>query len=143
MSDIVTIVDPPQPKRFVLKRSTATLAIDESRFKVRYEQELNSGQFEAVRHVDGPALVIAGAGTGKTRTLTYRVARLVEMGVDPRSILLLTFTRRSAQEMLRRAAALLHDTKAEETAGGTFHSFANLTLRKYSPSIGYNQNFTI
>src|SRR5439155_2040861 len=98
---------------------------DETRFKVRYDQELNATQLEAVKHTNGPALVIAGAGTGKTRTLTYRVARLVESGIDPRSILLLTFTRRSAQEMLRRAAGLLHDTKAESVGGGTFHSFAN------------------
>ncbi len=131
------------PKRFVLKRTTDRSRVDESRFKVNYDRELNAAQLEAVRHVDGPALVIAGAGTGKTRTLTYRVARLVEMGVDPKSILLLTFTRRSAKEMLRRAAVLLHDTKAEDVSGGTFHAFANLTLRKYSPVIGYNQNFSI
>ena len=130
-------------KRFVLKRTTDLIDRDESRFKVRYEQELNPAQFEAVKHRDGPALVIAGAGTGKTRTLTYRVARLVEQGVDPKAILLLTFTRRAAQEMLRRAAALLHDRSAEDVSGGTFHSFANLTLRKYANSIGYTNDFTI
>ncbi len=141
------------PKRFVLKRASDLAYGDESRFKVRYEQELNAAQFEAVKHVNGPALVIAGAGTGKTRTLTYRVARLVEMGVDPKAILLLTFTRRAAQEMLRRASALLHDRSAENVAGGTFHSFANLTLRHYaqllpSPSgrgqgEGFNNSFSI
>ncbi len=131
------------PKRFVLKRATDSAFIDESRFKVRYEQELNAAQFEAVKHRDGPALVIAGAGTGKTRTLTYRVARLVEQGIDPKSILLLTFTRRAAQEMLRRASALLHDRSAENVAGGTFHSFANLTLRHYASLIGFNNDFTI
>src|SRR5437868_10891147 len=107
------------PKRFVLKRTSDLNRLDESRFKVRYEQELNAGQFEAVKHRDGPALVIAGAGTGKTRTLTYRVAWLVEQGIDPKSILLLTFTRRAAQEMLRRASALLHDRAAENVSGGT------------------------
>src|SRR5471030_2363838 len=127
-------------KRFILKRATDSSFIDESRFKVRYEQELNAAQFEAVRHKDGPALVIAGAGTGKTRTLTYRVARLVEQGVDPKSILLLTFTRRASQEMLRRASALLHDRAAENVSGGTFHSFANLTLRHYANLIGYTND---
>jgi DNA helicase-2/ATP-dependent DNA helicase PcrA len=130
-------------KRFVLKRTTDLTVRDESRFKVRYEQELNAAQFEAVKHREGPALVIAGAGTGKTRTLTYRVARLVEQGVDPKSILLLTFTRRAAQEMLRRASALLHDRAAEEVSGGTFHSFANSTLRKYASVLGYTNDFTI
>src|SRR5579883_67719 len=133
----------PSPKRFVLKRTTDLAYGDESRFKVKYEKELNAAQFEAVKHTNGPALVIAGAGTGKTRTLTYRVARLVEQGVDPQSILLLTFTRRAAQEMLRRAAALLHDSKAENVAGGTFHSFANLTLRKYANLIGFTNDFSI
>lgn len=131
------------PKRFVLKRVSDLAQVDESRFKVRYEQELNAAQFEAVKHKDGPALVIAGAGTGKTRTLTYRVARLVEQGVDPKSILLLTFTRRASQEMLRRASALLHDRAAENVSGGTFHSFANLTLRKYAAVIGFANNFSI
>src|SRR5436190_22542681 len=128
-------------KRFVLKRTSDLGAVDESRFRVQYEKELNAAQFEAVKHKDGPALVIAGAGTGKTRTLTYRVARLVEQGVDPKSILLLTFTRRASQEMLRRASALLHNRAAEEVSGGTFHSFANITLRHYAqmlPAPGYS-----
>lgn len=132
------------PKRFLLKRTTELARReDESRFKVQYEKELNASQFEAAKHQDGPALVIAGAGTGKTRTLTYRVARLVELGVDPKAILLLTFTRRAAQEMLRRASGLLHDRSAENVSGGTFHSFANLTLRNYASLIGYNNSFTI
>jgi DNA helicase-2/ATP-dependent DNA helicase PcrA len=124
-----------QTKRFVLKRTSDLSAVDESRFRVQYEKELNAAQFEAVKHKDGPALVIAGAGTGKTRTLTYRVARLVEQGVDPKSILLLTFTRRASQEMLRRASALLHNRAAEDVSGGTFHSFANITLRHYASLI--------
>jgi len=72
------------------------------RFQIDYKNQLNPAQYEAVTSVNGPHLVIAGAGTGKTRTITYRVAYLVELGVKPESILLLTFTRRSAQEMLRR-----------------------------------------
>jgi DNA helicase-2/ATP-dependent DNA helicase PcrA len=132
------------PKRFLLKRTTELAKReDESRFKVQYEKDLNASQFEAAKHTDGPALVIAGAGTGKTRTLTYRVARLVELGVDPKAILVLTFTRRAAQEMLRRASGLLHDRSAENVSGGTFHSFANLTLRSYASLIGFNNSFSI
>ncbi|MBI4134310.1 MAG: UvrD-helicase domain-containing protein, partial [Candidatus Terrybacteria bacterium] len=99
--------------------------------KIDYERELNGQQRAAVFHGEGPALVVAGAGTGKTRTLVYRVARLVEQGGDPRRILLLTFTRRAAQDMLRRAATLLNDARARNVAGGTFHSFAHTVLRRY------------
>ena len=91
---------------------------------------------------DGPLLVIAGAGSGKTRTLTYRVARLVEEGVAPASILLLTFTRKAAQQMLQRASGLL-DRRCENVAGGTFHSFGNLILRRYAPALGLASNFSI
>lgn len=134
----------PATKRFVLRRSSTSVAAGpEHKFKVAYEKELNPAQYEAVKHVEGPALVIAGAGTGKTRTLTYRVARLVELGVDPTSILLLTFTRRAAEEMLRRASILLHDAKAEKVSGGTFHAFANQVLRKYSAIVGYESSFSI
>ncbi|MCH7569034.1 MAG: UvrD-helicase domain-containing protein, partial [Deltaproteobacteria bacterium] len=107
-----------------------------------YQRELNKGQHQAVTTIDGPLLVIAGAGTGKTRTLVYRVARLVEMRVDPRSILLLTFTRRAAEEMLRRAS-LLMDNRCEKVAGGTFHSFANIVLRQYGRNIALPAAFTI
>jgi len=86
--------------------------------------------------------VIAGAGSGKTRTLVYRVARLVEDKTAPESILLLTFTRRAAQEMLRRAATVM-DSRCERVVGGTFHAFANMTLRKYAKLIDYPSNFTI
>src|SRR5262245_28076439 len=100
-------------------------------FRIDYERELNPAQLEAASTLDGPVLVVAGAGSGKTRTLTYRVARLVESGVPARSIVLLTFTRRAAQEMLRRAGTLLGGG-AEEVVGGTFHSFANAVLRRYA-----------
>lgn len=111
-------------------------------YRIRYEEELNPAQLQAVFHRDGAALVIAGAGTGKTRTLVYRVARLVEEGVAPEAILLLTFTRKAAQEMLRRAAQLL-DGRCERVAGGTFHSFAHAVLRRYSSAVALPSNFTV
>ena len=110
--------------------------------RIPYEESLNPAQLKAVYFGEGPLLVIAGAGSGKTRTLTYRVARLVEEGVSPGSILLLTFTRKAAQEMLRRATVLLDD-RCEKVAGGTFHSFANALLRRYASFIGFNSGFAI
>ena len=100
-----------------------------------YRKELNDAQYQAATTVEGPLLIIAGAGTGKTRTLVYRVAHLIDIGVDPRSILLLTFTRRAAEEMLRRASLLI-DSRCNQVAGGTFHSFANQVLRRYGNVIG-------
>jgi DNA helicase-2/ATP-dependent DNA helicase PcrA len=111
-------------------------------YSIDYQQALNPAQLEAVTFSQGPLLVIAGAGSGKTRTLTYRVARLVEDGVAPSTILLLTFTRKASQEMLQRAAKLL-DRRCEMVSGGTFHSFANATLRKYAGALGMNSAFTI
>jgi DNA helicase-2/ATP-dependent DNA helicase PcrA len=107
-----------------------------------FERDLNPAQLEAVRSIEGPHLVVAGAGTGKTRTLVARVAWLVSHGVEPESILLLTFTRRAAREMLRRATALL-DERCGRVAGGTFHSFANLALRRNAQRLGYTPDFTI
>ncbi len=109
---------------------------------IAYEEELNEAQCQAAMFLEGPLLVIAGAGTGKTRTLVYRVARLIERGIDPRSILLLTFTRRAAEEMLRRAG-LLTDSRCERVAGGTFHSFGNMVLRQYGQLLGLAPGFTI
>ncbi len=109
---------------------------------IAYKDVLNQPQYEAVSFNDGPLLVIAGAGSGKTRTLTYRVARMVQDGIPPASILLLTFTRRASQEMLKRASDLL-DNRCEGVSGGTFHSFANAVLRKYASCIGLNNAFTI
>src|SRR6185295_18231716 len=111
-------------------------------FRIDYRAELNAAQYDAVITTDGPVLVVAGAGTGKTRTLVYRVARLVELGIDPANILLLTFTRRAAQEMLRRASALL-DGRCDHVAGGTFHSFANILLRRYGRPLSIDPGFTI
>lgn len=113
-----------------------------TKYSIRYKEVLNPGQYAAATSLEGPLLVIAGAGSGKTRTLTYRVARLVEEGVPPSSILLLTFTRKTSMEMLRRASALL-DHRCERVAGGTFHSFANTVLKKYRSRIGFESNFTI
>ncbi len=110
--------------------------------RINYKHDLNEAQYEAVTSLNGPHLIIAGAGTGKTRTIVYRVAYLVELGVKPDSILLLTFTRKAAQEMLRKAAVLL-DSRCEQISGGTFHSFANSILRKYASHINYENNFTI
>ncbi|MCL2459471.1 MAG: UvrD-helicase domain-containing protein, partial [Desulfobulbus sp.] len=91
--------------------------------------QLNRAQYAAVTHGDGPILVIAGAGSGKTRTLVYRMAHLIDRGVPPESILLLTFTRRAAQEMLGRAAELTADS-CRRIMGGTFHATANILLRR-------------
>lgn len=110
--------------------------------QINYEKDLNSSQLEAVFFKEGPLLVIAGAGSGKTRTLIYRVARLVEEGVSPASILLLTFTRKAALEMLTRASLLL-DNRCGKVPGGTFHSFANHILRKYATNVGFKEGFTI
>ncbi|NNG01451.1 MAG: ATP-dependent helicase [Desulfobacteraceae bacterium] len=107
-----------------------------------YPALLNSSQLEAVTVKEGPVLVIAGAGSGKTRALTYRVARLVEDSIPPQTILLLTFTRKASQEMLRRAANLLDD-RCRSVSGGTFHSFANLVLRQFSHYLGISPSFAI
>lgn len=103
---------------------------------------LNEPQYEAVTTVNGPILVIAGAGSGKTRTLTYRVAHLVSSGIAPEKILLLTFTRKAAQEMLWRAGQLLNDT-CNRVTGGTFHGIANMLLRRYGSALGFGSAFTI
>ncbi len=109
---------------------------------IPFADVLNEPQLEAVSFNDGPLLVIAGAGSGKTRTLTYRVARMVQDGITPASILLLTFTRRASFEMLKRASDLL-DHRCEQVSGGTFHSFANAVLRRYASHLGLDNAFTI
>ena len=126
-------------RKYILKSTDPALSPAAA---IAYEQELNEAQRQAAMFLEGPLLVIAGAGTGKTRTLVYRVARLIERGIDPRSILLLTFTRRAADEMLRRAS-LLTDSRCERIAGGTFHSFGNMVLRKYGQLLGLAPGFTI
>jgi len=113
-----------------------------SSYKIDYAAALNSKQLEAVTVSGGPILVIAGAGSGKTRTIVYRVAWLVEQGVDPMSILLLTFTRKAAGEMLSRAGQLL-DNRVHRVSGGTFHSLGNIILRRYARLVGYDSGFSI
>lgn len=122
--------------RLVLQRTKVrTAGID-------YERELNESQLKAVMTTEGPLLIVAGAGTGKTRTLVYRVAHLIESGARPESVLLLTFTRRAATSMLTRAAAL-GDVRCQRVSGGTFHSLGHSVLRKFSKQAGIQANFTV
>lgn len=104
---------------------------------------LNDRQVEAVLHEAGPLLVIAGAGSGKTRTLASRVARLIDDGVAPDRILLLTFTRRASAEMLRRAGSLVDQRATGRVWGGTFHSIANRLLRRHATAVGLDDGFTV
>jgi DNA helicase-2/ATP-dependent DNA helicase PcrA len=114
----------------------------EIRLNIDYARELNEQQLAAVTAPPGPALVIAGAGSGKTRTLTYRVAYLIEQGIPPERILLLTFTNKAAGEMMRRVSDLLgHELRA--LWGGTFHSIGARILRLHADTLGYQKDFTI
>jgi DNA helicase-2/ATP-dependent DNA helicase PcrA len=126
-------------KRYVIKRAAGVpdrLA--------RYREELNAEQFAVVTAPPGPTLVIAGAGSGKTRAITYRVAYLVEQGVAPARIMLATFTNRAAREMLRRVEQLTGGGDVSRRVwGGTFHRVANLILRRHAESIGYDANYSI
>ena len=110
--------------------------------KIDYENELNPQQLEAVLASDGPSLVIAGAGSGKTRVVTYRVAYLLERGVSPEEILLLTFTKKAAGEMLRRVEDLVM-VDAARIWGGTFHHVGNRILREHAELLGFKNNYTI
>ncbi len=109
---------------------------------INLDNDLNPAQLEAVTTTSGPILVIAGAGSGKTRTVVYRLAHLVNMGLSPESILLLTFTRKAAQEMLSRASGLLGQG-LHGVAGGTFHGFAFSILRRYGAAISLSGDMTI
>lgn len=110
---------------------------------IDYEKELNAAQLSAVRYLDGPSLVIAGAGSGKTRVLTYKIAYLLENGYEPWSILALTFTNKAAGEMKERIAARVGETAASMLWMGTFHSVFSKILRSEAHHIGYNPQFTI
>ncbi|MFO0774152.1 MAG: ATP-dependent helicase [Nitrospiraceae bacterium] len=127
-------------KPYVLRRSPDDRA--ERRLTLDYAAALNPQQLAAVTAGDGPSLVIAGAGSGKTRTLIYRLAYLVDSGVDPASILLMTFTRKAAQEMVERASGLI-GAGVDRVWGGTFHSIANGLLRRYGRAIGVSPQFSI
>src|SRR4051794_37102586 len=124
-------------REYVLQpfRATVDLQID-------YARELNPQQLAAVTAPPGPALVLAGAGAGKTRTLIYRVAYLLEQGIPADRILLLTFTNKAAREMMRRVTDLLGN-ELRELWGGTFHSIGQRFLRRHAPIVGYRNNFTI
>jgi DNA helicase-2/ATP-dependent DNA helicase PcrA len=124
-------------RQYTLQRLPAPASIH-----VDYAAELNEQQLAAVTAAPGPLLVIAGAGSGKTRTLTYRVAYLLENGIDPRNILLLTFTNRAAREMLGRVANLM-PVDASGLWGGTFHSIGNRILRRHGSALDYSSGFTI
>ncbi|MEA1935313.1 MAG: UvrD-helicase domain-containing protein, partial [Thermodesulfobacteriota bacterium] len=109
---------------------------------VNYEEDLNPEQLRVVMVKDGPILVIAGAGSGKTRALTYRVARLIDSGVRPERILLATFTNKAAREMLGRVE-ILTGVDISRLWGGTFHHIANLMLRRNCQLLGYDSNYSI
>ena len=129
-------------KRYVIKRPTGPNLPDRL---ARYREELNEEQFAVATAPVGASLVIAGAGSGKTRAITYRVAYLVEHGVAPARIMLATFTNRAAREMLRRVEQLTGGGSdvARRVWGGTFHRIANLILRRHAESLGYTSNFSI
>jgi DNA helicase-2/ATP-dependent DNA helicase PcrA len=126
-------------RQYTLQRAPASR---DGGIHVDYAAELNEQQLAAVTAPPGPLLVIAGAGSGKTRTLTYRVAYLLENGIDPRNILLLTFTNKAAREMLGRVVNLL-PIDASGLWGGTFHSIGNRILRRHGTALGYSSGFTI
>ena len=110
--------------------------------EINYQKNLNLSQLKVVKEAEGPCLVLAGAGSGKTRVLIYRLAYLLEKGVSPYNILLVTFTNKAAQEMITRAEALFKISLSSLWAG-TFHHIGNIILRKEAHRIGYSSNFTI
>lgn len=125
--------------RYVVKRDHGSLP----ERLTRYQSELNQEQFQVVTAQPQATLVVAGAGTGKTRAITYRVAYLIEQGVSPQRILLATFTNRAAREMLRRVESLTGNQNVHRIWGGTFHRIANMMLRRHATSIDFDSNFSI
>jgi DNA helicase-2/ATP-dependent DNA helicase PcrA len=123
-------------KKYEIKTSAAF------RPSIDYSSQLNPEQLGAVTSGDGPSLVIAGAGSGKTRVVTYRVAYLLEKGIPPSRIMLLTFTNRAAREMLHRVELLIKG-ESRRVWGGTFHHTGNIILRQYGNAVKLNNNFTI
>ena len=115
----------------------------DKKYTIDYARSLNTEQLLAVTTINGPLLIIAGAGSGKTRVIVYRVSYLLENDINPQEILLLTFTRKAAKEMLSRVEKLLKDKNVGKITGGTFHSFASFILRKYSNLLNIPNNFTI
>jgi DNA helicase-2/ATP-dependent DNA helicase PcrA len=133
---------PPLQVNAVSRQYTLQRAPRSTSIQIDYAAELNEQQLAAVTASPGPLLIIAGAGSGKTRTVTYRVAYLLENGIDPRNILLLTFTNKAARQMLDRVAGLL-PIDASGIWGGTFHSIGNRMLRRHGSALGYSSGFTI
>ena len=126
-------------KKYILKRNQNSLP----ERLTRYKSELNAEQFLVVTAQPKATLVVAGAGTGKTRAITYRVAYLIEQGVSPQRILLATFTNRASREMLRRVETLTGSQNVHRVWGGTFHRIANLMLRRHAVSVGFDSNYSI
>ena len=124
-------------KTYVLKK---TAGVPE--FSIDYDAELNGEQLDVVKNGDGPCLVLAGAGSGKTRTIVYRVAYLIEKGIPPGEILLLTFTNKAAKEMLERVASLI-GAEPGRMWGGTFHHVCHRILRERGSRVGLREGFTI
>jgi DNA helicase-2/ATP-dependent DNA helicase PcrA len=125
-----------------MKKYKLTPVSSLGKLSVDYEGELNEEQLNVVMAGRGPLLVIAGAGSGKTRTVTYRVARLIESGIEPSKILLLTFTNKAAREMLHRVELLIK-SDMRQLWGGTFHHIGNMILRRHAPMLGYSNQYTI
>jgi DNA helicase-2/ATP-dependent DNA helicase PcrA len=125
--------------RYIIKRADAA----HPEKLARYRAELNDEQFQVATSNPGAALIVAGAGSGKTRAITYRVAYLIEQGVAPARIMLATFTNRAAREMLRRVETLTSGGDVRRVWGGTFHRIANLILRRHAAGIGYESSYTI
>ncbi|MEP7211817.1 MAG: ATP-dependent helicase [Acidobacteriota bacterium] len=126
-------------KKYVLKREQGSLP----ERLTRYKSELNEEQFKVVTAPPKATLVVAGAGTGKTRAITYRVAYLIEQGISPQRILLATFTNRASREMLRRVEGLTGSQNVHRVWGGTFHRIANMMLRRHAVSIGFDSSYSI
>src|SRR5262249_23735856 len=133
------VIISPMSRKYTIKTDIAR------RYAVDYQRELNEEQYRVVVAENGPLLVIAGAGSGKTRAVTYRVARLLESGIGAEQILLVTFTIRAAREMISRVEALTAQTgmNARRVWGGTFHHIANRILRRHAVGLGYSENYTI
>src|SRR5687767_13772103 len=125
--------------RYVIKRGATSLP----ERLTRYKSELNEEQFRVVTAPPKATLVVAGAGTGKTRAITYRVAYLIEQRVPAQRILLATFTNRAAREMLRRVESLTGSQNVHRVWGGTFHRITNQMLRRHAVSIGFDSNYSI
>ena len=119
------------------------MVVKNTRYVEEYLKQLNESQREAVVYADGPSLVVAGAGSGKTRVLTYKIAYLLRQGLPPQSILALTFTNKAAREMKERIALLTDERTARRLWMGTFHSIFSRILRSEAERIGYPSNFTI